>query len=309
MNVATLQQFLRSLAPALQMTDGGSRPAQDLERACGGLEPFRHLDLDAFTAFLARCEDYRHHGSVAVPSAFDASAILESLRRLQLQCEGLENSTENSKAELLDAQRELHENLKRLTPAAGLSGNLKIDSKWADEQVGRAKVRAHARTLRELAAQITEPTAFQRDDIRESIHRLEKEITAAEWKLLAIEFSLPPTTKGAKGLAEVLFKLTGHRAAKIKAAPKKKAGLDESAIAALAEPLKKLLERAKIESALPEAEVEQQLQALQPLSKEEVAAVARGAGIEKPGKSKKEVLDKLKGLLNAGRRVMDQTAH
>src|SRR5947209_6295049 len=161
MNVATLQQFLRSLVPALQAADAGPRAAQDLGRACRGLEPFGSLDLDAFAGFLARCEEFQRTG--AVPSDFDLAAVQEPLRRLGAALRRIEAGGEpGGKDDLAAAQRQLGEGLTGLAKAAGLTGNLKADAKWAGKQADRARVLGHARAVRELAARLDGPTGYDR---------------------------------------------------------------------------------------------------------------------------------------------------
>jgi hypothetical protein len=308
MNVATLQQFLRSLAPALQAAGSGPRVAQDLERACRGLEPFGTLDLDTFAGFLARCAEFQRSGSVAPSSGSDLGPVQQVLRRLDQARERLGAGDPAARTELLQAQRELGEVLTRLTDAAGLTGKLKGE-KWVKQQADLARARAHARAFRELAARITDAAAYDRDDIRADMSRLEKEVTADEWKLLSTEFGLPSSTKGAKGIGEVLAKLTGHRPAKAKAPRKPAAAVDEAKVTQYADALRALLERAKTEAQLPEAEVDDQLNRLEGLGKDELIAVATRAGVERPGRSAGEVLNKIKTRLTAGRRVTEQTAH
>jgi hypothetical protein len=313
MNVATLQQFLRSLVPALQATDAGARVGQDLERACRALEPFHALDLIAFAGFLERCEEYRQSGNVTPPSELDLGPVQQSLRRFGQVRNRLGSAGDGTavKEDLVEVQEDLIDALLPLTQATGLQGTLKpMGDKWLKQQLNQMRARAHAEAFRALTAQITEPAAFEREEIRSTMQRLEHEITGDEWKLLATEFSLPKTPKGAKGVMEVLFALTGQRPAKAKAPRKSKAVVvDEAKVASIAEPLKRLLERAKTEAQLPESEVDQQLNSLEGLSKEELIAVATLAGIERPGRTKPDVLNKIKSRLTAGKRVMEQTAH
>ena len=86
MNVSALQQFLRSLAVALQATDTGLRTARDLEGAVRGLEPFGRLDLETFAGFLGKCDDFQKSGAVATTREIDLTALEASLKRIgQLQ--------------------------------------------------------------------------------------------------------------------------------------------------------------------------------------------------------------------------------
>lgn len=66
MNIKDVQEFLRSLSRPLS-TAGAKKAAEDLERMCAGLEPFRDLGVTQFADFLARAEQYARTG--VVPSA------------------------------------------------------------------------------------------------------------------------------------------------------------------------------------------------------------------------------------------------
>jgi hypothetical protein len=66
MLVANLQQFLRALVPPLQASGAKASILSDLEGACDGLEPFKHLDINAFAGFLRRAEEFDRTGIVPV---------------------------------------------------------------------------------------------------------------------------------------------------------------------------------------------------------------------------------------------------
>jgi hypothetical protein len=66
MLVANLQQYLRALVPPLQASGAKASILSDLEGACVGLEPFKHLDVGAFAGFLRRAEEYDRTGIVPV---------------------------------------------------------------------------------------------------------------------------------------------------------------------------------------------------------------------------------------------------
>ena len=61
MNVSDLQQFLRSLSQPLSVS-GAKKVADELERACAGLEPFRNLSVVQFTDFLGKADEYARTG-------------------------------------------------------------------------------------------------------------------------------------------------------------------------------------------------------------------------------------------------------
>jgi hypothetical protein len=73
MNVGDLQQFLRSLSRPLSLS-GAKKAADDLERACAGLEPFRGLGIAEFADFLARAETYARTGVVPTTKSARSSA-------------------------------------------------------------------------------------------------------------------------------------------------------------------------------------------------------------------------------------------
>jgi hypothetical protein len=308
MNVATLQQFLRSLIPALQSSEAGPRLAQNLERASGALEPFSALDLDAFAGFLGRCEEYRRSGAVTAPSALDLNAVEQPARKLDRALERLGTSEGDLSAELVEAQRELSDGLTRLARSAGLRARLRPDAKWADEQLRQGRIRGHARAVVALASRITEPAAFEQPDIQSELRRLETEVAPTEWKQLSGEFGVPVTRRGPKALRAILLKLTGQRAPKTRRVrePRASSTLDAAKVGQFASDLTALLERGNGADQLSEAEVDTQLNKLEALSASELVAIARQAGIEKPGKSKGEVLNTVRARLTAARRPAEE---
>ncbi len=73
MNVSDLQQFLRSLSRPLS-DSGAKKAADDLERACAGMEPFRDLNVAQFADFLANAEEYARTGVVPTTRSARSSA-------------------------------------------------------------------------------------------------------------------------------------------------------------------------------------------------------------------------------------------
>ena len=63
MNVYDLQQFLRSLSQPLSVS-GAKKIADELERACAGLEPLRDLTIAQFADFLGKADEYARTGIV-----------------------------------------------------------------------------------------------------------------------------------------------------------------------------------------------------------------------------------------------------
>jgi copper homeostasis protein CutC len=64
MNIAELQQFIKSLVPPLTGSGAPRKITDDLERICTGLEPFRDKPIAEFADFLVRAEEYHRTGIV-----------------------------------------------------------------------------------------------------------------------------------------------------------------------------------------------------------------------------------------------------
>jgi len=297
MTVSTLQLFLRSLAAGLRGAD--SPAASDVEGACRGLEPFAALDVSAFAGFLTKCDEYHRAGAVAPPSAVDLSALEAAFLRIG-------EATSQAGGDLTTAQAAAGAELNGLAAKAGLKGKLSPDPKWAEQQALARRVRAIKAAFRDLAARVTSPVAFAAADVVAEMKHLETSVSAAEWKALAKDLSLPATTKGAKGVVDVLAHLSGHRPAK-PAAGKKGKAVDEAKIAEYARRLAGLFDRARTETTLPNTEINSEMALLESLSLPELLDLTTKTGVSSPGKTKKAVLDRIRGKLSAGQRVMDQT--
>ena len=127
MQVAALQQFLRSLVPALEA--GEARPAaRGLDEAAAALAPFAGLDLAGFAAFLVRADEYRRTGAVRVPTAADrrAESLIAAVARL------------DAGGDLAAAQAEVARAVAELAREAGLKGSPTPDPKWAADRAARA---------------------------------------------------------------------------------------------------------------------------------------------------------------------------
>jgi len=72
MNVADLQLFLKTLA-ALLGTCGAKKAAEELDRVCAGLAPFRTLSAGQFADFLEKAETYARTGAVPTTGATKAA--------------------------------------------------------------------------------------------------------------------------------------------------------------------------------------------------------------------------------------------
>jgi hypothetical protein len=139
MNVNDLQQFLRSLSQPLS-TSGAKTAANDLERVCAGLEPFRDLTVAQFADFLGNAEAYARTGvvpttgraksstakaaKVADPQA--VAVAVEQIRSLydRVTSPEVTYSTIESEIKRLDKQFKKDE-LVEIAKAVGISGKLK----------------------------------------------------------------------------------------------------------------------------------------------------------------------------------------
>ena len=122
MKVAVLQQFLRSLVPALEAA-GDRKVSVDLARTSCALDPFQALDIADFSAFLVRAQEYHARGAVAVPGPGEQQA--ESVLKLVVKLnEAIDGAAGNVQA----AQQELANELHGLIEQSGLKGKLTLDS-------------------------------------------------------------------------------------------------------------------------------------------------------------------------------------
>ena len=69
MNVAALQQFLRSLVGPMQAAGASQKVVHELEEAGSALEPFKDFDFARFAAFLRQAEEYQRTGVLSIRGA------------------------------------------------------------------------------------------------------------------------------------------------------------------------------------------------------------------------------------------------
>jgi hypothetical protein len=79
MNVDNVRQFLQSLSRPLSQS-GAKKAAEDLERMCAGLEPFRELSVAQFADFLVSAEAYARTGVVPTTGRAKSSAAKAGAR-------------------------------------------------------------------------------------------------------------------------------------------------------------------------------------------------------------------------------------
>lgn len=147
MQVADLQSFLKSLSGPLGAA-GGKKVADELDRAAGGLEPFRDLTIAQFADFLMRADEYARTGVIPTkgkPARRSASTVdrakVQGLAQevLGLYERAVDESVEYSaiEAEVARWGKKLNKNeAVELAREVGLNGPIKT-KKAALEEVRR----------------------------------------------------------------------------------------------------------------------------------------------------------------------------
>jgi hypothetical protein len=309
MQVAALQQFLRSLVPALEAA-GDGRAAGVAEEAARALDPFRSLALAEFAVFLSRAEEYRRTGAVRAPGAADirAEGLLTAVARLTAATAG----DRPTAADLAAAQAEVARNVGVLARDAGLRGSLAPDPKWAEAEAARARVAPHLRAVRTLAARITSPDAYADPAVRDDIARLESALDPATLKAVGAEFGVAVTARSSppKVVGDILTRLSGHAAPKGRAGGRSKPAVapDPALVEEHATRLATLVSRSADPAAVPEAEVEAELARLKGLPKPALVEVVTRAGIEgvKPRDALSAIHQRVRNRLTAARRARDR---
>ncbi|HEX3147720.1 MAG TPA: hypothetical protein VHR66_06525 [Gemmataceae bacterium] len=299
MQVAALQLYLRSLAPALEAGDAVSA-ARSLSAAVQALEPFRALGVAEFAAFLHKADEYQRTGLVRVPGPGDvhATRLFDALTRLD-------------SGDAAAAQQEVAAQLAGLAESAGLKGTLKADPKWAEERAVRARAAPHIAALRTLANRIASPEHYADESVRSELLRLESALDAATLRIVGAEFGVSATarTAPAKVIGDVLAKLSGHKPAKAtKKAAKTEPPVDPAVVEEHTRRLSTLVARSADPDSVSDADVDAELADLKKLPKSTVYEVATRAGIDglKPADSAKAILARITLRLTAARRARER---
>jgi hypothetical protein len=308
MQVAALQQFLRSLVPALEAAGDGRGAARWLDEAVRALDPFQALPLPEFTAFLARADEYRRTGAVRVPGPADlrAEGLTAALTRLTAARDT------GSEADLSAAQADLARAVGELAREAGLKGAVAPDPRWAADQAARSRLAPHVNAVRELAARIRSPEAYADPAVRDWTARLEGALDRDALKAVGAEFGVKVTAaaKPAKVIADILGQLTGHRPPTAKATRTKAAveAVDPGIVAEDARRLSELVARSTDPDAVPDADVEAELVRLKRLPKPALVEVVTRAGVEgvKPRDALSGILQRVRNRLTAARRARER---
>jgi hypothetical protein len=299
MNVGVLQQFLRSLIPALEGA-GAGKTAGEINVALQALEPFRSLDANAFAAFLIRARNYQAAGSVTVPTPGEENVeqLAKVLERLHAATDGIP---------LL--QQEAAAALQAVAAQAGLKAKLSADAKWPEARRLQARIAPHRRTIVELSARIISPEAYDDPVVRNGIDQLADDIDLASLKPLAAEYAIKFSAKTppAKVIAEVLAKLSGFQPPKAKT-KSTKGTADPAVIEENSRRLAALIARSVDPRAITENDVEIELSRLKALSQPTLFEVVTRTGIReaRPSETKPELLKRVRNELAAARRARER---
>lgn len=297
MKVGVLQQFLRSLIPALEAAN--ARTAGDVNGTIVALEPFQTLDVTSFATFLAVAKAYQEQGVVKAPSA------------AQQQVEAAANAIDelnNATGGIPALQQNVAEALQSLAAAAGLKGKLTADAKWAEARELQARLAPHRKALFELAARIASPEAFAEPVVRDGIARLGEGLDSASLKALAGEHGVKAGTKAnaSKVITDVLAKLSGHKPPKTRA--KSKAAVDPAVVEEHSRRLTALIEKSLNPSAVTDGDIEAELARLKALPPATLYEVISKSGIReaRPTESKAALLKRVQQELTAARRARER---
>ncbi len=266
------------------------------------LEPFHALAVADFAAFLVRAKQYQASGSVRVPDAGEQQA--EKLLKLVAQLS--DAAKHPAQGGLAGIQHEVAKAMQALAANAGLKGKLAPDPKWAGAQVARARVEPHLKMIYDLAARIISPDVYHDPPIHEAIARLEG-LDRESLTAIATEFGIKTSarSKPAKIIGDVLVKLSGHKPAKAKKAKAPAASVDPAIVEENARRLAALVEHSADPHAVPDSEVEAELNRLKSLGKPTLFEVANQAGIEgvRSGDPVSAILERVRLRLTAARRA------
>jgi hypothetical protein len=299
MNVGVLQQFLRSLVPALEGA-GAGKTASEVNATLQALEPFQSLDAQAFAAFLIRARDYQAAGSVTAPTPGEQQVgrLAKVLERLHAATDGIPLLQQEAAAALQD-----------VAVQAGLKGKLSADPKWAETRGLLARIAPHRRTIFELSARIISSEAHDDPVVRKGIDQLADKIDPASLKALAAEYAVKfsARTPPAKVVGEILAKLSGFPVPKAK--PKSKKGaVDPAVVEENSHRLAAMITRSINPGGTNENEIEAELSRLKALSLPTLFEVVTRVGIgeARPNETKSELLKRVKNELAAARRSRER---
>jgi hypothetical protein len=310
MNVAALQEFLRSLGSSLAWFGIPPKTVDDLRAAVKALEPFKELDLEQLADFLRRAAEYRDTGAVPALSVPGLEQVTTSARTLSETVHMLRAGNDDAAArvegQLAQGQRDLRAAIASFAEQFGITARLAENKKWLPELRAKSARTRAVEIFRKLASQISEPASYQSEAIKSAIEDLAA-TDSKSLKAAAVDLGLPGTGSGRKLVESVLVRLTGIDSKPPKApkiAKPEEPHASEEQVEAISRTLQEMVARAKDPSAVPDTEIDAILsRASSEFSTEQLKSIARrvtGNG----GRSAKDAIDRLRADLTAVKRLL-----
>jgi hypothetical protein len=149
MNVAVLQHYIRGLKDPLSAAGAAEKITTDLERMAVALEPFQALNVQQFTEFLIRCEEFARTGQISTagsargkkPKMLDQSKMLSAVQELK----ALHERSVDHDLEFTAIDAEVKKLVNKLTAEEAIA---------AAEEVSAGKVKTKKAALEHIARMI-----------------------------------------------------------------------------------------------------------------------------------------------------------
>jgi hypothetical protein len=302
LNVAALQQFLRSLSGPLGAAGVAPHALAPLEQFAAALDPFRPHDLGTLADLLRRADEARRNGFVPLVEVPTVAPLSKTAHELGEQALELATASDERAGEL---DRDINKHrLELQTALSALAEQFGIAVKCTEVPNWSALVRGRA-ILQRLKHTVTSAEAYA--GATADVERL-LALGDPVLKALAGENGLTTKAKGAKLTDELLLAVTGHTrpgAAKPKASKPKVPAVDPAVVAELVTVFKE--KAASVEQnpyAVPDAEVEELVGRLKQLSaknQQEVATAVTGKKV----KSASDAVLRIRGALLGVRQNLD----
>jgi hypothetical protein len=305
MRVSTLQLFLRSLGAATSAGESSSALPADLEEVSVGLQPFAPLDFTQFAAFLRQAKQYRDSGAVAVPSAasLGAEKVQASLHGAASLADKLSSGgsvdAQQVTADREKAREELEQALARFLKPLAIKVSLKGDAKGFRSALQRARTQGLAARLRAVLHGVTDEASLNTTERKDQLRAVVDPLQPADLKAVATELGAPASDRSKESLlASIVARVTGvNPAARKPAQASRGHAVDKAAVQQQALKLKGLLEKSRGPSGLSRAELEAAMSELGGSGVAELQAIAKELGLEKVGKVKKGILNRIREKL------------
>jgi hypothetical protein len=198
------------------------------------------------------------------------------------------NSVDSAdEAAIRGSQEAFRHQLEELAKSCGLKGSFKIDPKWASGIADRKAQELLSGRIRALASRISGPESYKDAEVRQQIGALT--VTPAK-KTKEVGASMGHQVAGSKSeaaIVELLEKLTGISSVQT----------DGTLVATHLETLKSLYDRSV--NSLPEGEIKAEVKQLKALPIPELARIAEGFGLDRPGKKKGDIIKRIENKITA----------